>query len=102
MAQGLPRRKTTANELRRRFNQRGLWSDVQAGKLMQHVVKDRHPSPPVAKEPICTRSQLVRYADQRGKTVALVHQYLRQDGTLGASGRPDPKMLLDGGELLHL
>ena len=25
--------------------------------------------------------------------MAVVHQYLRVDGTLGASGRPDPKVL---------
>lgn len=102
MAQGLPRRKTTAIYLRTRFNQRRLWNDAQSGKLAQHVVKDRHPSSPLANEPVCTRSQLVRYADQHGTTVALVHQYLRQDGSLGASGRPDPKLLIDGGEVLHL
>jgi len=102
MAQGLPRRKTTAIYIRTRFNQRGLWNDVQSGKLAQHVVKDRHPSSSRANEPVCTRSQLVRYADQHGKTVALVHQYLRQDGSLGASGKPDPKLLIDVGEVLHL
>lgn len=34
-----------------------------------------------------------------GQKVAGVHQYLRVDGTLGASGRPDPKELLIGGVL---
>jgi len=34
--------------------------------------------------------------------VALVHQYLRRDGSLGASGKPDPKMLFDRGELLYV
>jgi len=28
--------------------------------------------------------------------VALVHQYLRSDGTLGASGQPDPKRIVIG------
>jgi hypothetical protein len=27
------------------------------------------------------------------KKVAVAHQYLRPDGTLGASGRPDPKAI---------
>jgi hypothetical protein len=28
--------------------------------------------------------------------VAIVHQYLNPDGTLGGSGTPDPKWLRDG------
>ncbi len=54
----------------------------------------------MAGEPVCTRSQLVTYFDADGERVAIVHQYLRQDGTLGASGLPDPKWLLHGGEVL--
>jgi hypothetical protein len=30
-------------------------------------------------------------------TPASIHRYLRPDGTLGASGRPDPKRLVEGG-----
>jgi hypothetical protein len=33
------------------------------------------------------------------RRIALVHQYLRPDGTVGASGRPDPKAILDRGTL---
>ena len=36
---------------------------------------------------------MVAYYEKRRK-VAMVHQYLRPDGTLGASGLPDPKRLL--------
>ena|SRR5215217_8622321 len=102
MNHGLPRRKVGVAEIRRKFNQRRLWERVQSGQLREDVLKDRHPSLPRANEPFCTRSQLVRYKDANGRTVALVHQYLRQDGTLGASGRPDPKMLRDGRTILHL
>jgi len=52
--------------------------------------------PPVG-EPVCTRSQIAVYLDQYGEKSAIVHQYLRPDGALGASGRPDPKWLLVGG-----
>jgi hypothetical protein len=31
----------------------------------------------------------------------MVHQYLQPDGTLGASGQPDPKRLLHDGILYH-
>jgi hypothetical protein len=34
-----------------------------------------------------------------GTRVALVHQYLRPDGFVGASGRPDPNALLKDGVL---
>ncbi len=37
---------------------------------------------------------MVAYFDGVRK-VALVHRYLRPDGTVGASGMPDPKELLD-------
>lgn len=40
------------------------------------------------------------YLDADGNQIALVHQYLRRDGTLGASGLPDPKWLLHEGEVL--
>jgi hypothetical protein len=43
-------------------------------------------------------SQTVEYYDGDNR-VALVHQYLRPDGTIGASGRPDPKALLEDGIL---
>ena len=39
-----------------------------------------------------TRSQIIRYFKGR-QWVLEVHQYLRPDGTLGASGLPDPKRL---------
>lgn len=41
--------------------------------------------------------QILRYGDENGAEVAIVHQYLRQDGTLAASGLPDPKRItVDG------
>lgn len=40
---------------------------------------------------------MVAYELPDGSRVALVHQYLRPDGTVGASGQPDPKWLLEDG-----
>ena len=73
---------------------------VEAGRLTIQLKTDKHPSAPGADEPFCTRSQAVGYFDADGRQVAVVHQYLRQDGSLGASGRPDPKWLLHDGEVL--
>lgn len=73
---------------------------VEAGTLTIQLKADKHPSAPAASEPFCTRSQAVGYFDAEGRQIAVVHQYLRQDGSLGASGRPDPKWLLHNGEVL--
>lgn len=52
-------------------------------------------------EPRCTRSQKIRYYEG-GKWVVTVHQYKRRDGTIGASGKPDPKRLRIGNKVYIL
>jgi len=71
---------------------------VESGELTQEVKFEGHPSPAGSGEPFCTRSQIVRLWDGDEK-VAVVHRYLRSDGTLGGSGRPDPKWLKVGSEV---
>lgn len=44
-----------------------------------------------------SRTQIWHYLSRDGRKVAVVHQYLRPDGFLGAYGRPDPVYLFDGG-----
>jgi hypothetical protein len=34
--------------------------------------------------------------------VAVMHQYLRPDGTIGASGQPDPKRLVVEGDVWYV
>jgi hypothetical protein len=48
-------------------------------------------------------SQTVEHRDRYGRRVALVHQYRMRDGTLGASGKPDPKVVVlnDTTSFLH-
>ena len=41
----------------------------------------------------CSRSQTVRYVDDDGASIAVVHQIQEPNGSLGASGKPDPKFL---------
>lgn len=55
---------------------------------------DKHPAPPTSGQPLCTHSQTLAYIDDSNQEVARVHQYKRPDGSIGASGRPDPKRLL--------
>jgi hypothetical protein len=85
--------------LRKMFNEGHYLEQAKQGILTSRLMRDSHPSPPRANEPICTRSQYIIFIDRNGKKVAAVHQYLRPDGTLGASGLPDPKELYINGVL---
>ena len=49
----------------------------------------------------CTRSQIIRHRDG-SRTIAVMHQIRNPDGTLGASGLPDPKYLDLGYLILKL
>lgn len=90
-------RRIPADEIRRRFNDAQLWERAERGSLGKRIVKESHPAPPPAGEPACTRSQLLEIFDPAtGSTIAKAHCYRRPDGSIGASGRPDPKWLRCG------
>lgn len=40
---------------------------------------------------------MVAYVDDAGHRIFLVHFYLRPDGSIGGSGKPDPKWLFENG-----
>jgi hypothetical protein len=98
----LPIVRVSQKELRRRFNEGRYWERLQAGELHAFHRRDKHPAPPLSEQPHCTRSQEVSYLDLDDQEVARVHQYLRPNGTLGGSGRPDSKRLLEDGVLYRL
>lgn len=85
-------------ELRQRFNDGQYWQRATAGELRQEVKRSTL-ARPEAEQVQGTVSQIVHYYNAQGEKVAVVHQYLQPDGTIGASGRPDPKMLLENGIL---
>ena len=86
------------------FNLCQYYEKVLRGELHQRVLGyDNHLKSRQRKklgEPYCTRSQMIVYSDLQGQPVALVHQYRRKDGKLGASGRPDPKRLFFLGKVI--
>lgn len=86
--------------MRERFNSGGYWERLKSGELTAHEL-DRG-IPRLASEPPGTISQELSYRDADNNEVARVHQYLRPDGSIGASGRPDPKRLLQDGILYRL
>lgn len=82
------------SSIRRVFNDARIWERVQAGEYQTIIRRD---SPcPYADEPPGTRAQ-VRLIVDGNNLVAIVHGYWRPDGTLGASGLPDPKKVVHGG-----
>jgi hypothetical protein len=56
---------------------------------------------PECGQPPGTLSQIIHYFDGDMK-VAIVHQFLLPDGTIGASGKPDPKMVRQGNTIFKL
>lgn len=56
-----------------------------------------HENAPRYDEPPGTRSLMVSYLNDALVRIFMVHFYLRPDGTLGASGKPDPKWLFEDG-----
>ncbi len=94
-----PRFVVSPRELRELFNAGRFWERVKEGELTEKLDREGHPSPRFSGEPPCTRSQVIAYINSSGHRVAVVHQYLRKDGTLGGSGKPDPKKLFQDGTL---
>jgi len=90
------------DEIRKIFNDGLYWEKTRSGEFTAVVIEDRHPSLTAANEPFCTRSQMISYRDASNNENARVHQYLRTDGTIGASGRPDPKRVYSNGTLYRL
>jgi hypothetical protein len=94
-----PVRRVSPWELREIFNDGRYYERVCANELIASVEVSRL-APPSAGQPPGTLSETVAYFDLAFNRVALVHQYRLPDGTLGASGKPDPKRLLLNAEIL--
>ncbi|MBI3493311.1 MAG: hypothetical protein HY047_16250 [Acidobacteria bacterium] len=93
----MPRRAVklvSAEHIRKLFSDAKYEERAHAGEFTIAVKRSKHPAAPLTFEPICTKSQTLAYVDRRKRAVAIVHRYLRPDGTVGASGRPDPKYLV--------
>jgi len=96
-------RWVTEAEIQRAFNKGEFWEQAKSGVLKVGLFHpERHANPVRTGQPYCTRSQMLVYSTQDGTPIALVHQYLRPNGTLGASGKPDPKKLVIDNELLAI
>lgn len=95
-----PIEEVTEDEIRQAFNDGQFWDKAQSGELIPATLRSNHLKRPGRKGPLCTRSELIVYYTSDRQPVAWVHQYLRPDGTLGGSGRPDPKRLVIEGRIM--
>jgi hypothetical protein len=86
------RKLVSKQELRQRFNEGKYWERVKSGELREIVRTDKPTK--AAHQPSGSRSQIIAYFDGSRK-VAIVHQYLRADGSIGGSGRPDPNEITE-------
>jgi hypothetical protein len=91
--------EVSAGQLRELFNRESYATRIVTGQLIPKLLREGHPAPPRSHEPPCTKNQIIAYFDEQGRQVAIIHQYVRTDGSLGASGRPDPKKLYHKGVL---
>jgi hypothetical protein len=97
-----PSVQISQQELNRLYNAGPFKELIEAGSLIARVNRNGHPSPEKSGQPACTRSQIVRLYDTSGMRIAVLHQYLRPDGTIGASGQPEPKAVLLDGTLYYV
>jgi hypothetical protein len=88
----MPTRRVSEEELRRLFNEGRYYERMLAKEFRTEIVRE-NPRRRGDRRIRKTRSQIVEYWDEFGVRVAVVHQYRKSDGSLGASGRPDPKRL---------
>lgn len=83
--------------IQRLFKKSQLQQRILRGEFGCEYLHDAElKSPSATQGPLGTRSQVLRYFDDRGQWIVEVHRYLKPDNSLGASGMPDPKRLRIG------
>ncbi len=86
-----------AQTIRDLFKESQYPERMRSGELNQEIIKRSHLQNPGQKRmPVCTHSEVLLYTSHDNKEFVIVHQYLKPDGTLGASGKPDPKKIRIG------
>jgi hypothetical protein len=96
----LSSRYVTESEIQDIFNAGPYRQLIENGQLTPHYLRNAHLTHVERGNHPCTQRQMIRYLDLQGDPVVEIFQYLRADGTLGASGKPDPKKLWLPNEIL--
>lgn len=96
----LPSRYVPDSEIQGIFNAGPYHQQIEDRQLTPHYLRNAHLTQVERGNHPCTQRQMIRYLDSQGNPVVEIFQYLRTDGTLGASGKRDPKRLWLPGEIL--
>lgn len=89
----------TADEIRGLFEQRKYLQRWLDGEFLCCLKKEVSAGP---HQPPGTRSLMVGFVNRDGVRECLVHFYYLPDGNLGASGKPDPKEIVDAEAIYRL
>jgi hypothetical protein len=79
--------------LRKRLTEGDYLNRAATGEFGCCLADEKTPRSP--DEPPGTRSLTVSYVNEAGERVFMVHLYLRPDGSIEGSGKPDPKWLFE-------
>ena len=94
-------KRIPVGDLRELFGYVNYWERASKGEFHK-VVIGRH-LPDLKTEPPGTESQMISIRNPDNFEVARVHAYIRPDGSIGASGKPDPKIVYDEtGNVLYM
>src|SRR2546426_12643533 len=92
--------RVSPTDLRARFN-RDIQPRLQSGLYHKTSMVSR-PAPATAHQPAGTRSVIYEITDQNGYKIATAHAYELPNGTLGGSGRLDPKSIRSGQTIYYI
>ena len=82
-------------------HEEGYVERAEAGELEEVIIHRGNPSPEVGLPP-GSNSETVSYRTQNGEELARAHRFVLPDGTIGASGKADPKRVFKDGILYRL
>lgn len=80
-------------DLRQLFDYANYWERASRGEFHKVVIGKHEPDS--KNEPPGTESQIISLRRLDDFEIARVHAYIRPDGSIGASGKPDPKVVYD-------
>jgi hypothetical protein len=93
-----PRTRISERDLRDKFNNNEGGYPSKIATLLKRTIYNELASPKSSQVP-GTRSIVDRYYNEAGQPVMTLHHFLKPDGTLGGSGKMDPKELLVDGTI---
>jgi hypothetical protein len=95
-----PVERITEWKMRWLFRKHNIWRKVKRGDLTEKILRSK-PAILEAGQILDTKSQSIVYLDALSQQIAKIHQYQHLDGSLGGSGKPDPKQLMIGNIIYH-